>query len=302
MISLIICTYNRAKYIGSTLERVAANVFPTDGYEIVLVDNNSTDGTAAICGAFPESHPEVNYRYFLETSQGLSYARNRGIREAAGDVLVFLDDDSFIGPDYLRALDTELAAHPEAAAFGGCIHPLFENGREPDWLCKWTYSWVSAIDMGPEARQFTSKYPIGANMGFRRSTIDKCGDFNTSLGRTLKNLMGGEEKDIFARVRARGLQIWYFPDVVVDHVIPESRTTRDYIIRFAKGVGLSERLRCKSAGSGTYLKRLFSEAVKWGATIVLWVKYLFQGRPQCGNMLALFRWHVTGGLLGIKSE
>ena len=300
MISLVICTYNRVAYLGSALEKIAANKVPECGYEVVLVDNNSTDGTEEVCQAFGESHPEVKFRRFLETAQGLSFARNRGIREAQGDIIVFLDDDSMVEQDYLQKLEKYCQDYPQAAAFGGCIHPLFESGSEPDWLCKWTYSWFSAIDLGPQAKEFTSGYPIGANMGFRRSALDTAGVFNTSLGRTLKNLMGGEEKDIFDRIAAAGLHIWYFPDLKVGHVIPESRTTKDYIISFAKGVGLSERVRCKAVGSRKFLCRVISEGVKWCATILLWFVYSFKGRPQCGNMLVLFRHYVTRGLLGVE--
>lgn len=302
MISLVICTYNREKYLGAALDRIAANDCPVEDYEIVLVDNNSSDSTPEICRSFAESNPELNFRYFLETSQGLSHARNRGIRESVGDIIVFLDDDSMVEADYLRNLQRSLDDCPQADAFGGCIHPLFESGKEPEWLCKWTYSWVSAIDLGGQMQQFTSKYPIGANMGFRRRALDRVGDFNTSLGRTLKNLMGGEEKDIFARVKAAGMQIWYFPDIRVQHVIPESRTTRDYIVRFAKGIGLSEYNRCKGMGTGAYLKRIISETIKWDATILLWLYYQITARPQCGNMLVLFRWNVTLGLMGLEKQ
>lgn len=302
MISLIVCTYNRVAYIGEALERIAANDFPTDGYEIVLVDNNSTDGTANVCNMFAEIHPDVNYRYFLETAQGLSYARNRGIAEAKGDVLVFLDDDSMVGTDFLANLARGLEEHPDAAAFGGRIDPLFESGRAPKWLCKWTYSWVSAIDKGPDACLFIGgKYPIGANMGFRASTLERVGGFDTSLGRTRKNLLGGEEKDIFQRVAAEGGEIWYFPDVKVQHVIPERRTTREYIIKFAKGVGYSEYVRCSRKGAKVLRKRRFSELVKWAATIVLWFGYLFRLRPECGNKLVLFRWNVSRGLFFHKT-
>lgn len=302
MISVIVCTYNRAEYLGEALGRIASNVFPRDGYEIVLVDNNSDDGTAEICRSFSESKGEVCFRYFLETAQGLSHARNRGIAEARGDVLVFLDDDSMVEPDYLANLSADLESHPDAAAFGGRIDPLFESGKEPEWLCKWTYSWVSAIDKGPQACLFTGgKYPIGANMGFRRSALDKVGGFDTSLGRTGKNLLGGEEKDIFQRIVAAGGEIWYFPDVRVRHVIPERRTTREYIVKFAKGIGYSEYVRCRRKGAGALLKRRFSELVKWAATVLLWFIYLFRGRPECGNKLVLFRWNVSRGLFFHKT-
>lgn len=299
MISIIICTYNREKYLYNALRHVATNVFPAESYEIVLVNNNSTDNTEQECERFEKDFPKVNFRYYIETNQGLSYARNHGISESRGDILVFLDDDSFVKPNYLTNLHRNLMNHPEAMAFGGKITPLFESNETPKWLCKWTYSWVSAIDKGNDTVPFEgNSYPIGANMGFRKDCIDQCGLFNTELGRSKKNLMGGEEKDIFNRVRAKGLKILYFPDIEVEHVIPPQRTTLDYIRRMGRGVGMSERLRCQNTGKSELLKRHISELFKWAATIVLWLRYLICLRPIIGNMLVVFRWNVTKGLLG----
>lgn len=299
MISIIVCTYNREKFILSTLERIANNSCPKEGYEVVLVNNNSTDNTETLCQQFHTEHPDVNFRYFLETQQGLSYARNRGIREAQGDILVFLDDDSFVEPDYIQNLQQQMDTHPDAMAYGGKISPLFESGEAPKWLSKWTYSWVSAIDMGNEVILFEGKkYPIGANMGFRRACIEQIGDFNTQLGRTKKNLMGGEEKDIFNRAHDKGFKIYYFPNIQVQHVIPPARTTKDYIVRMGHGVGMSEQLRCKNLGGNALCKRKCSELVKWCATLVLYVFYALQGRLAVSNMLVTFRKNVTKGLWG----
>ena len=295
MISVIICTYNREKYIYETLRRVAGNTLETSNYEIILVNNNSTDGTDAECQRFLSDFPDVTCRYFIETNQGLSFARNRGIKESTGDILVFLDDDSFIESDYLSHLSHQMELHPEAMAFGGKIIPQFESGVTPRWICKWTYSWVSAIDKGNKVCEFKDgSYPIGANMGFRKATIDKIGTFNTALGRTKKNLLGGEEKDIFNRLRAEGGKVLYFPDITIHHVIPDSRTTKEYIERLGFGVGTSEYIRC--SGNGTLGKRRRSELVKWGATFVLWALYLLKGNPQVGSRLYCFRKNVSKSL------
>ena len=299
MLSIIICTYNRDQFLYDALRHVAVNDFPTEEYEIVLVNNNSTDTTESECQRFAADFPQVQFRYFVETKQGLSNARNRGIDESHGDVLVFLDDDSFVKPEYLSNLKNQLEKHPEAMAFGGKISPLFETGETPKWLCKWTYSWVSAIDKGENVVLFEgNSYPIGANMGFRKACLEQCGNFNTELGRSKKNLMAGEEKDLFNRLKEKNMPILYFPDIQVEHVIPPKRTTRDYIVRMGQGVGMSERLRCLKIGKKALWKRYFSECIKWAASLVLWVRYAIAFRPVVGNMLVLFRWNVTKGLAG----
>ena len=217
--------------------------------------------------------------------------------------MVFLDDDSYIQPNYLINLQHQLEVCPDADAFGGKIDPVFESGEAPKWLSKWNYSWVSAIDMGDNVCQFKGKaFPIGANMGIKKAMLSKIGVFNTELGRSKKNLMGGEEKDLFERIRQQGGNIYYFPDVAVQHVIPPSRTTIDYVKRLGEGVGMSERIRTLAVSKWKYLKRLLSELVKWGGTIVLWVISVFQGKPAKGRSLVLFRLHVTKGLLRTIKE
>lgn len=295
--SLIICTYNRAQYIYTTLEKIARNDYPTDRYEIILVNNNSTDHTATECERFRHTFPEVCFRYYVEQQQGLSFARNRGIHEAQGDVLVFLDDDAFVSADYLSHLSAQLSAHPNVMAFGGKITPLFESGHAPAWLGKWTYSWVSALDKGREVVRFEGNaYPIGANMGFRRACF-RAGEFNTALGRNKDNLLGGEEKDIFNRLKALHAPIYYFPDIEVQHVIPEKRTTTAYIRKLALGIGQSEKLRTMKISRKAYFRRLFSEAIKWGASGILCVGYMLRLQPTKGTILLFFRWYVTRGLL-----
>lgn len=297
MISIIVCTYNRDKYLYGALQCIAENGFPTDDYEIVLVNNNSTDQTESECRRFASCHPDLHFHYCVETKQGLSHARNRGIRESSGDILVFLDDDSFVKPDYLEHLDKQMAAHPEADAFGGKIVPLFETGETPKWLCKWNYSWVSAIDKGDKVVPFEgNSYPIGANMGFRKSCLEQIGDFNTELGRSKKNLMAGEEKDLFGRMKERKMTILYFPDIEVEHVIPEGRTTEEYIVKMAQGIGMSEKLRCQGLGKGALFERKVSEGIRWAATLLLWIGYAIKGEREKGRMLVIFRKHVTKGL------
>ncbi|MDR0418784.1 MAG: hypothetical protein LBH34_01050 [Prevotellaceae bacterium] len=110
--------------------------------------------------------------------------------------------------------------------------------------------------------------------------------------------MGGEEKDFFNRLKKDNAKIYYFPNIEVGHVIPEKRTTREYIVRLSQGVGLSEKLRIKTNGKKSLYLSYFRELVKWGATIVLWFYYAIQLKVIKGNALVLFRWNVTKRLFG----
>lgn len=300
MISFVICTFNREKYIYRTLQLLAENHPDSSAWEIVLVDNNSTDRTAELCAQFELVYGDkVQYRYFLENKQGLSNARNRGIEEARGEWIVFLDDDAFVQTGYVAHLLQHVDQQPEMVAFGGKIDPLYESGREPDWMSAWGYSWVSAIDLGEKVKPFEGKqYPIGANMGVRADVARRVGGFNPNLGRSGKNTMGGEEKDFFNKIKMLPSSlILYLPDVQVQHCIPDSRTTHEFIARLGDGVGASERQRTLDLSRTTYVSRLFAELIKWGGTLALWCIFLLKGTPAKGRMLVLFRYHVTKHLL-----
>lgn len=297
MISIIVCTYNRAKYLFNALESIANNDFPRNEYEIVLVNNNSTDSTEEKCKMFAEKFPDVNFRYCTETKQGLSHARNKGITESKGAFLVFLDDDVVVKPDYLKNLKSNLDNTPDLMAFGGKIMPRFEAGHPPKWLNRWMYSLISATNCPDIAQKYGKrKYPIGANMGFKRQCLEKSGYFNTELGRTGNILLGGEEKDIFLKIKGLEMGIYYFPDVEIEHIIPESRTTEEYIERVGIGIGISERIRCTSAGKRSLRKRHFQEFVKWCGTIVLATYYAITFRPQTSKAMLKFRKNVSKGL------
>ncbi len=298
MYSIIICTYNRSKYIYQTLEKIAQNEFSTSNYEIILVNNNSTDSTEEECFRFKNTYSNIPFKYFVETNQGLSHARNRGMKEASGEWFIFLDDDAFVYKNYLSNLDKNLQQNADAIAFGGKITPHFESGTTPQWMSKWSYSWVSAIDMSKDVTLFKSKaYPIGANMGFRSSCMDSYGLFNTELGRTKDNLLGGEEKDYFNRIKAANGLIYYFPDIEVQHMIPEKRTTKDFIQKLAFGIGISEQKRTKAISNFSYTKRLLSELIKWAATIILLCLYGLKFQLAKGTILIYFRYFVTKGLV-----
>jgi glucosyl-dolichyl phosphate glucuronosyltransferase len=296
MISIVVCTYNREKYLPKMLESVANQNCAKTDFELILVNNKSIDNTASICEDFGVEQEDINYHYFLETQQGLSYARNRGIKESKGEFVVFIDDDAFLEENYIKELKQYLRNTPELVGFGGKIYPFLEC-ELPVWMSKYLSTLMSIIDLGGEVKLFSgSKYPIGANMGVSRKVIDKIGVFNESLGRTGTSMLGGEEKDFFFRIKEAGIPIYYFPKMLVHHVIPAKRLTVEFIKKQAEGIGFSEKLRTKK--SGEFLKRSILELYKWGGTFGLFSIYLIKGQPSKGVMLIKFRWWISQGLWG----
>ena len=298
MLSAIICTYNRAKYIGNLLESIAANDLDKKEYEILLVDNNCTDNTRDICEAFAEAHKDLQFRYTNEPEQGLSAARNRGIKEAKGDVLVYVDDDALVDTWYLRTIAEYMSAHPEICAIGGKIIPLYET-EEPKWMSPYTKTLLTAwMDFGDEVRPFPrGKFPGGGNSAYRTEVFEKVGLFNTELGRKGDSLMGAEEKDIYDKMNALGMKYMYVPAMTLHHIIPQRKLEKDYFDKWTYQIGVSERKRTKAIGKGKYIKRLMSEALKWGASIALLCLYTISFHPAKGWKLVQFRANVTQGLL-----
>ena len=113
MLSVIVCTYNRSGYIFNVLESVARNLLPVSEYEVVVVDNNSTDNTRGEVERFARTWGDVRVSYVFEERQGLSFARNRGVEVAKGDVVVYVDDDALVNREFLASYKEFFDRHVE---------------------------------------------------------------------------------------------------------------------------------------------------------------------------------------------
>ena len=303
MLSVIICTYNRDKYIYNVLQSVAENDFPQSEYEVVLVNNNSTDNTESECNRFQKDYPNVQFHYFVETNQGLSYARNCGIQNSNGDILVYVDDDAKVNKDYLRTYAQFFATHSDIVAAGGPILPVYETA-EPDWMSHYTRQLITGkLYLGDTEREFPSdSYPGGGNAAYRKSVFDTVGLFNVELGRKGNSLIGAEEKDLFDKMNTHNMRFFYLPTAILYHLIPEKKLTQDYFDRLTYSIGVSERYRTLQLSRGKYRKRMLKECVKWCATFVLWIGFAFKLQFSKGNKLIAFRANVTRGLLDRKAS
>lgn len=298
MLSIILCTYNRDKYIYNVLQSIADNDFPKSDYEVVLVNNNSTDNTEAECRRFQADNPEVRFRYLAETNQGLSHARNCGIRNAQGEVLVYVDDDARVNKAYLRTYADFFLRHPEADAAGGPILPVYET-EEPSWMSHYTRQLVTGkLYLGDAEREFPQgSYPGGGNAAYRKRVFDAVGLFNVELGRKGNSLIGAEEKDLFDKMTSRHIRFFYLPTAILYHIIPAKKLTQDYFDRLTYGIGVSERFRTQQISRKKYRRRLLQEAVKWGGTLALWCGFAVRLQFAKGNKLVAFRRNVTRGLV-----
>jgi glycosyltransferase involved in cell wall biosynthesis len=181
-ITVILCTYNRWQSLARALESASALKLPgADRWEILVVDNNSTDKTREVVENFCRRYPG-RFRYLFEPRQGKSHALNAGIREAHADVLAFMDDDVTVDPEWLRNLTASLRADYWAGA-GGRILPQ-QTFRLPPWLSlseRYALGPLALFDLGSDTVELFEA-PFGTNMAFRRGMFDKHGGFRTDLG------------------------------------------------------------------------------------------------------------------------
>lgn len=297
ILSIVICTYNREEFIGKTLLHLSQQSLSFDKFEVIIVNNNSTDRTEVICQEFIKSHPKMSIHYYLEAQQGHSYARNRGIKEASGEFITYIDDDAFVHPDFGSNIIRFFGEHTDVNAIGGKIIPVYQHGK-PRWMSHYLLPLVSALDMGKQPKVFGGrKFPVGANVSFRKSVFDRYGLFNVKLGRIGSGLMGGDEKEMIYRMKKNNELIFYVPDVVVEHVIPPKRLEMDYIRGLAEGVGKSEKRRLRGESSLSKISRILEEMVKIGGTCILFLLYTLKGQFAKGWMLIKFRYWVMMGFL-----
>jgi glucosyl-dolichyl phosphate glucuronosyltransferase len=299
-ISVVICTYNRERFLLKAFKSIVNQKYDKSLYEIILVNNNSTDNTEQISLNFKKSNPNINFKYFVEEQQGLSYARNRGIKESSGDIITFIDDDAHAEPHFLSKTVEYLDRNTEIAVVGGKIHLDYET-EKPKWVTHYLESLFGYYDLGEKEKLFTkTKYPRGSNMSYRKTVFDKHGGFDVELGRKGNNLAGNEEKEIFVRIYNNGEKGLYFPDLLVYHAVPIERTKKEFIKKQAIGAGKSEWNRVKKTGSKNIMFLFMKEFTKWGASILLWLFNLLRFQPSKGNMLINFRYWVLQGITNSK--
>lgn len=295
-ISAIVCTYNREKYLEIALESLAAQTLARDAFEVVIINNNSTDNTEKVCSEFHKKYSDIPYKYFIETDQGLSFARNRGIIESDAELVTFIDDDAWLDKNFLKEVVDFMESRKEVVSVGGTILLDYED-KEPNWQTKYLASLFGYFKYSDKTEAFKkTDYPRGSNMTFRKSVFKKVGDFNTELGRIGQNLGGGEEKDIYQRIYAKNLPVYNLPGAVVFHAVPVSRTKIEFIKRQAIGVGISEWYRVRG-NTKMIIGRYFQELVKWIATLILFIFYSLKFQFPKALMLVRFRWWVSLGLL-----
>lgn len=249
--TVAICTWNRARLLEQTLGSLQKlRVSPGISWDVLVVDNNCSDDTAAVADGFASSLP---IRRVVEPTPGLSHARNRAVAESTGDLIVFADDDVLVDPDWLTEYARAAVSFPEAGVFGGTIEPWFAT-EPPAWISRHfpRLEGIYAIRrLGAETRELGESEEIyGANMAFRRGVLERL-RFDPTLGRRHGEMIHGEETDLLVRVREAGWSAVWVGSARVRHYIPAERMTSGYVRRYFAGLGRTQQRRAGMPDSET---------------------------------------------------
>ncbi|BDA68352.1 glycosyl transferase family protein [Calothrix sp. PCC 7716] len=240
--TVAIPTFNGEKRLVQLLEHLHSQVGLEDiQWEIVIVDNNSTDKTSELIQNF-QSNWNYNYqlKYFLETEQGAAFARLRAVREAKGHIIGFLDDDNLPAPDWIKQAISFANEHPQAGAWGGQIHGDYEV-TPPDNFKK-IQSFLAIRERGDVPNLYDpvnlSLPPAAAIVIRKQAWCDNVPSRPSLSGKLPGKMLQGDDYEPLIYMHKAGWEIWYNPTMHTYHQIPHWRLEKDYLVNLARGCGL----------------------------------------------------------------
>jgi glycosyltransferase involved in cell wall biosynthesis len=273
-ITVILCTHNRFRSLAQALESAAALRLPeSDQWEVLVVDNNSSDQTRKVVEDFCRRYPG-RFRYLFEPEPGKSHALNAGIREAHSDVLAFMDDDVIVEAAWLQNLTASLHGD-EWAGSGGRILAQ-RTFKPPRWLSlkeRYALAPLALFDLGLEAGELTEA-PFGTNTAYRKRMFETYGGFRTDLGPRpgTRNPQKSEDNEFGQRLLAAGERLRYEPSSVVYHEIPEHRLQKRYFLDWwfdkaradIRAFGIPANIRWRLGGVPlVFFRRLILWMLRW---------------------------------------
>jgi glycosyltransferase involved in cell wall biosynthesis len=272
LISIVVCTFNRAADLRRMLESFFSQRHLTEiEFELLIIDNNSRDNTAAIVQEFSNHR---NVRYSFEPKQGLNFARNRGISESKGQIVSFLDDDVLVGENWLTNLKRSFEEE-DADVVGGKVSLAFD-APPAMWFKGLFRICLAEVDLGTSRMYLDNGDRLfGANLSFRKKVFEFIGLFDTETDRRGYEMLSGGDTDLVRRIVAQKGKVVYDPDVYVRHVIAPQRLQWHYFIGRAHADGLTYEILDPKASRMYQLLRVCRAAVQF-------VKAL---SAQCTNCL-----------------
>jgi glycosyltransferase involved in cell wall biosynthesis len=249
-ISIIICGYNAEKRIVPTLEALQQQKFSDKkiSWEVVFVDNVSTDNTAGIANETWSSNPVTDFKIVNEAQPGLMNAREKGLSEAAFEIVSFIDDDNWVEAFWVEKIYEIFSENENIGACGGRSQPVFEKSQ-PEWFERYQQSFAVGRQADSSGVIDNAKgFLWGAGLSFRKKLwvqLKNKGFQNLTVGREGKNINAGEDTELCFAIRLLGFNLYYKEDLLLKHYMPESRMNFEYLEKMAAGFGKAyARLNC----------------------------------------------------------
>ncbi|MEA5551282.1 hormogonium polysaccharide biosynthesis glycosyltransferase HpsE [Anabaena cylindrica UHCC 0172] len=242
-LTVVIPTYNGESRLPQVLERLQTQRgIENLNWEIIIVDNNSTDGTAKLIQEYQANwRNDIPLRYIFEPEQGLAFARNKAITEAKGELVGFLDDDNLPASNWVIESYKFGQEHPKAGIYASQIHGLFEV-PPPEHL-KPILFYLAITERGSQPLLYEPSkqgFPPGAGLVVRRHLWKNYVPKKLFLvGRVGSSMLAGEDVEAMLYIYRAGWEIWYNPEMRIEHIIPAWRLERDYLISLMRGIGWS---------------------------------------------------------------
>lgn len=241
-LDIVIPTHNRAVLLERTLASITRARKPANAcVSVIVVDNNCHDDTPALVRRIAATSP-IPIRYVAEKRPGSSHARNAGIAASSAVLIGMIDDDEEIAEDWIEVVARCFADRPDLHFAGGPYRGNWSQDAPP-WLPPDFRGVIGVLDSGTDIIPYDDNYPgilLTGNAVVRREWLERAGGFNTALGRTGTNLMGGEDTELYRRLLVLGAKGEYRPDLVILHHIPPERLTKAYFRRWVFFVGRSK--------------------------------------------------------------
>ncbi|ALF51708.1 glycosyl transferase [Nostoc piscinale CENA21] len=242
--TVVVPTYNGAIRLPKLLERLQQQQNTENiSWEIIVVDNNSTDNTAQVVKNYQTNWQYASpLKYMFEAKQGAAYARKRGVVEASGKLIGFLDDDNYPLSNWVAEAYAFAQKYHQAGAYGSQIHADWETEPSEDFQRR-IAPFLAITERGNLPLLYEAKkklLPPSAGLVVRRQAwLESVPQKTILTGRTPGNMLTSEDLEVLCYIQKSGWEIWYNPSMEIYHQIPKSRLQREYLIPFFRGIGLS---------------------------------------------------------------
>jgi glycosyltransferase involved in cell wall biosynthesis len=284
-VSVVIGTYNRCDVLRGALESLLTQDSGGVNYEVIVVDNNSTDDTRNMVAGLREKLQTTNLIYCFERTQGVSHARNRGITAARGRLIAFTDDDIRPAPNWIATVREGFRKFPNADCIGGRVLPQPQT-EFPVWLTSKHWSPLALLDMGDKPIDLDVRNGPGlvaANLAVKASVFADVGLFQPQLQRVKNSIGSMEDHEFQLRLTAANKRLVYLPDLVVYAQVLEERLTKDYHRRWYRGHGYFYALMRAADFEASKMRLLDVPAHVYRralSDVYLWMKYRLQNQPE----------------------